>query len=72
MIFSRKTDIARQKHVGMDDYWLAIALAQVERVQMLPRMIKPLSLNELKTFFLARSKELMDRVDPADGATTTK
>ena len=66
--FPRLVALAQQKHVGMDDYWLAMALAQVQRVQLLPRMVKPLSLDDLKAFFLARSQELMDRVDPlADG-----
>ena len=59
--FEQLVALARQKHVGMDDYWLAMALAQVEQVSVLPRMVKPLSLDELKAFFLARAKELMDR-----------
>jgi predicted nucleotidyltransferase component of viral defense system len=59
--FEQLVALARQKHVGMDDYWLAMALAQVEKVSVLPRMVKPLSLDELKAFFLARAKELMDR-----------
>jgi len=52
---------ARQKHVGLDDYWLAMALAQVEHVSILPRMVKPISLTEMQAFFLARAKELIDR-----------
>lgn len=59
--FEQLVTLARQKHVGMDDYWLAMALAQVEKVSLLPRMVKPLSLDELKAFFLGRAKELMDR-----------
>jgi predicted nucleotidyltransferase component of viral defense system len=68
--FERLVTLARRKHVGMDDYWLAVALAQVEEVQILPRMIKPLSLAALKDFFLARSRELMARADepPPDAA----
>jgi hypothetical protein len=49
----------------MDDYWLAMALAQIEGVSILPQMVKPLSLDELRTFFLARAKELMDQADAA-------
>jgi predicted nucleotidyltransferase component of viral defense system len=65
--FDRLISLARQKHVGMDDYWLAMALAQVERVRILPRMVKPLSLDELHVFFLARAKELMDQATPPSG-----
>ena len=63
--FDQLVRLARQKHVGMDDYWLAMALAQVESVRVLPQMVKPLSLDELNTFFLARAKELMDQADSA-------
>ncbi|MCL7455224.1 MAG: nucleotidyl transferase AbiEii/AbiGii toxin family protein [Anaerolineae bacterium] len=65
MPFERLVALARQKHIGMDDYWLALALAQVETVSILPRMVKPLSVSELKAFFLARAKEVMDRGGPA-------
>ena len=63
--FDQLVRLARQKHVGMDDYWLAMALAQVESVRLLPQMVKPLSLDELNTFFLDRAKELMDQADAA-------
>lgn len=59
--FDQLVTLARRKHVGMDDYWLAMALAQAEQVDVLPRMVKPLAVNELKAFFLARAKELMDQ-----------
>jgi predicted nucleotidyltransferase component of viral defense system len=61
MPFDRLVALARRKHVGIDDYWLAIALAQVEQVRVLPQMVKPVSVDELKAFFLARAKELMDQ-----------
>ena len=63
--FDRLVALARRKHVGMDDYWLAMALAQVEQVEVLPRMVKPLAVNELKVFFMARAKELMDQASAA-------
>jgi predicted nucleotidyltransferase component of viral defense system len=63
MPFDRLVALTRQKHLGIDDYWLAVALRQVDQVALLPRMIKPLSLPELKAFFLARAKELMDRAN---------
>jgi hypothetical protein len=50
---------ARQKHVGIDDYWLAISLLKVEEIGPLPRMIKPVQIEELKSFFLAQARSLM-------------
>jgi len=49
----------------MDNYWLAMALTQVEQIAVLPRMVKPVSVNELKAFFLARAKELMEQANAA-------
>jgi predicted nucleotidyltransferase component of viral defense system len=61
--FEQLVTLTRRKHLGLDDYWLAVALARVEQVELLPRMIKPLSLPELKAFFLERAKELMDKIE---------
>jgi hypothetical protein len=66
--FDRLVALARRKHVGLDAYWLAMALAQVEQVAMLPRMVKPVTVDELRTFFLARAKKLMDDASAAPEA----
>jgi len=63
MPFEQLVTLTRQKQVGIDDYWLAIALARVDQVELLPRMLKPVSLPEMKAFFLDRAKELMDRAE---------
>jgi predicted nucleotidyltransferase component of viral defense system len=57
--FEHLVALTRQKHLGIDDYWLAVALRRAENVEFLPRMIKPLSIEELKAFFLGRAGELM-------------
>ncbi len=59
MPFYELLPYARQKHVGMDDYWLAIALQRVRYVKLLPRMIKPLAMSDLQTYFLTLAEELM-------------
>ena len=53
---------AREKHVGMDDYWLSISLRRVTTIDFLPRMIKPLELATLHEFFLGLADELMANV----------
>lgn len=64
--FQQLTELARQKHVGLDDYWLAVALRRVETVELLPRMIKPLALEDLKTFFLDWARTLMEDIDNSE------
>lgn len=62
--FDELLPLARQKHVGMDDYWLAISLQRVRYVKLLPRMIKPLTLIDLQTYFLALADGLMSVAQP--------
>ena len=59
MPFNKLLPYARQKHAGMDDYWLAISLQRVQHIKLLPRMIKPLTITELQTFFLNLAQERM-------------
>jgi len=53
----------KQKHLGLDDYWLAVALQRVEQIELLPRMIKPVNLEDLKTFFLDEARKLMGKLN---------
>lgn len=57
--FSELLAKAKRKHVGLDDYWLAIAMTKVEDLGPLPRMVKPLVVDELIEFFLSAAKTLM-------------
>lgn len=50
---------AKNKHVGMDDYWLCQALRYINDLIVLPRMIKPVTLEELRDFFNEKIKSLM-------------
>jgi len=52
---------ARRKHVGLDNYWLAVSLAKIEDFNILPRMLKPVTLKELKGFFDRKAKWLMEK-----------
>jgi len=61
--FDELVEKTKQKHLGLDDYWLAVALQQVEQVEILPRMIKPVTLEELKRFFLDQAKRRISQID---------
>lgn len=64
MAFEELDGLTRQKHVGIDDYWLAAALRRAEQVKFPPRMIKPLDLGAMRVFFLDLANALMSRIDP--------
>jgi predicted nucleotidyltransferase component of viral defense system len=63
MPFTELEELARQKYVGIDDYWLSVAMQRISQVDILPRMIKPLDLDELQVFFLSLAQEIIGRID---------
>ena len=59
--FEKLVDEARRKHGGLDNYWLAVSLAKIEDFRVLPKMLKPVALEELKGFFREKAKWLMKK-----------
>ncbi len=57
--FAELLEHAKQKHVGLDEYWLAVAMNKVEEPGLLPRMVKPIAKEELKKFFHSSARKLM-------------
>lgn len=57
--FDRLVEKAKKKHIGLDNYWLAISLAKIDSFSVLPRMLKPLTIDELRCFFKEKSQWLM-------------
>jgi hypothetical protein len=65
MPFAELYEQAKEKHMGMTHYWLALAMRNVQQVQFLPRMIKPLQIPTLQAFFLGLADGLMSGIaDP--------
>lgn len=58
MPFEKIYENAKKKHVGLDDYWLAISLHFVEEMNLLPKMIKKVTVGELKSFYRSKIKKL--------------
>lgn len=54
---------AKEKHLGLDDYWFAQSLLQVNRIQVLPRMIREITIVQLRDFFVKQVEKLMERLD---------
>ncbi len=56
--FGNLFEKANEKHVGLDRLWMVYALEQINHKEKLPRMIKPVSIEELRDHFLKIAKEL--------------
>ena len=57
--FDQILERAKKKHIGIDDYWLAQSLQQVQTIQKLPRMLKEVNLASLREFFISKAKNLI-------------
>jgi len=57
--FPSLVEKAKQKHLGIDDYWLAQALGRVDEPVLLPDLIRPVTLETLRDFFHERIVELV-------------
>jgi hypothetical protein len=54
--FERSKKIQSGLSVCMDNYWLAISMAKVEDIAVLPKIFKPITTDELKSFFSEKAK----------------
>lgn len=58
--FDELVEKGKQKHIGLDNYWLAQACSRVREEKKLPKMILPVTHEELVTFFEQKARELME------------
>ena len=58
--FNELFEKAKQKHVGLDEYWFTHALKKVLKVSTLPRMVKQVSIQELQKFFIQLYDEIAE------------
>ena len=57
---------AKEKDTGLTELWLAGMMRQVQNIRSLPEMIKPVEIEELKTFFLKLADDLFRKIKPTD------
>jgi hypothetical protein len=56
--------MAKAKDLGFSEFYFAGSLGQIRRVQDLPRMIQPVTLEELVTFFQPLAEQIMLKLKP--------
>jgi len=57
-----RADVKQKFSTTLDDVFLGGLCARVRRIEALPRLLLPLSLDELKSFFTERAKELTPNI----------
>jgi predicted nucleotidyltransferase component of viral defense system len=56
--------LARNKDAGMDAFQWAKVIMDAENIEILPRMIRPIVLNDLKKFFADLRREILVAIKP--------
>lgn len=64
--FERLVALAKQKDAGLTEFWLAGMMREVAKLEDLPIMLKPLTLEELRAFFLELADREFRDVKPPD------
>jgi hypothetical protein len=59
-------ELARQKDLGLNEFYLGQAMKAIEKISPgdMPKMLKPIDLDEMKRFFVALAKDLVRRINP--------
>jgi hypothetical protein len=57
--------LAQQKDLGLAEFYLGYSMRQVARFKALPKMFEPISLEELRAFYLRLADDLLRQVNPA-------
>jgi hypothetical protein len=58
-------ELAKEKDRGLVEFFLGYSMRQAARFEALPRMIEPISLDELRAFYLKLADDLIRQVHPA-------
>jgi len=64
--FEGLLELAKQKDLGLNEFYLGQAMKAVEKVSLadLPKMLKPINLDDMKRFFVLLAEDLVKRVNP--------
>jgi hypothetical protein len=58
-------ELAKEKDLGLSEFYLGYAMRQAARFEALPRMFDLISLEELRAFYLKLADDLLRQVNPA-------
>ena len=53
---------AQRKHIGMETYWMAVAMDYIYSIEVLPRMIRKITVDEMKEFYYDKIQKIMQDI----------
>jgi hypothetical protein len=64
--FDELVRLAKEKDPGLTEFYLAGMLHEIHQVETLPRMIEPVTIEELRAYFGPLAEKIMERVKPTE------
>lgn len=64
--FEYLVSLAKQKDLGLTDFYLANSIDQIESASQIPVLLKPLDLNKYNEFYKKLSRDLFLKIKPKD------
>lgn len=64
--FDHLVNLAKQKDLGLTEFYLANSIAQIETSTQMPILLKPLDLNKYRAFYKKLSTNLLLKIKPED------
>jgi predicted nucleotidyltransferase component of viral defense system len=62
--FEHLFNLAKERDTGLNEFYLAQAMLQVNRLTLLPRMLTPLNIADLQAEFTTLANMLLDKINP--------
>jgi len=59
-------ELAKQKDPGLNEFYLSGMMRQIRKIDSLPRMIQPITPDELRAFFLPLAERIMLKTKPRE------
>jgi len=56
--------LAKEKDLGLSEFYLAFACQAVDQIRMIPQMLEPISWDAVKAFYLSLAHNLLARIKP--------
>lgn len=64
--YQQTLNLAKQKDLGLQEFYLASMLAQIERTKMFPETLKEYDREEMVRYFLDLTQKILRRLKPAE------
>ncbi len=66
MVLEELVRLAKQKDPGFSEFYFAGMLREIQRVHTLPRMVRPVTIEELRGFFEPLAEQVLLKIKPSE------